>query len=170
MTPAEAEARLTRAGNAEAEARGWRIAAADAERLARACDLRTVAPEPPDVAASLARAREGYERAAAEAEARAAEVMEARAQTVLDLNRAVLTEAEARALTLHYLEGYQWHAVAVGMHYSVENIYHIRRRALAKLADRWGGNHSPTGRGERARPSMNCWASANRPVKERTEP
>lgn len=53
MTPAEAGARLIRAGGAEAEARQWRIAAADAEQLARACDLRTAAPSPPDVAARL---------------------------------------------------------------------------------------------------------------------
>ena len=150
MTPAEVEARLTRAGNAEAEARQWRIAAADAEQLARACDLRTLAPPPPDVAASLARARESYERHASEAEARAREALEARAQAVSDMNRAGLTEAEARALTLHYLEGYQWRAVAVGMHYSVDNIYCIRRRALAKLADHWGAASSPpAGAGER---------------------
>ena len=147
MTPAEAEARLTRAGNAEAEARQWRAAAADAAQLARACDLRTLAPPPPDVAASLARARESYERHAADAEARAREALEARAQAVSDMNRAGLTDNERRALTLHYLEGYQWRAVAVGMHYSVDNIYCIGRRALAKLADHWGAASSPTGRG-----------------------
>lgn len=148
MTPAEAEARLTRAGNAEAEARGWRIAAADAEQLARACDLRTAAPAPSDVAASLARARESYERHASEAEARAAEVLEARVHTVSDLNRAGLTEAEARALQWHYLDGVEWPDVAARLFYCESSIYHIRRRALAKLADHWGAASSPTGRGE----------------------